>query len=67
MLHEMIDKIRKLGVEVQHIPAGCACYCQPVDVRFNKPFKSRICCHWHDWIIEYGKEKLQLSHQPRQN
>ncbi len=57
----MIDMIRKLGIKVQYIPAGCVCFCQPVDVGFNKPFKSCIHCLWHDWIIEFGKEKAAIK------
>ncbi len=40
MLHDVIDKIRKLAVKDQHIPAGCTCYCQPVDVGYNNHSKT---------------------------
>ncbi len=61
MLHDVIDKIRKLAVKDQHIPAGCTCYCQPVDVVYNKPFKNHIHRLWHDWIKEFGKEKAAIK------
>ncbi len=67
MLHNVIDKIRKLGVKVQHIPAGCTCYCQPADVRYNKLFKSRSCPLWHDWIKEFGKEKTAIKSPTQEN
>ncbi len=42
MMASVVSKIQELGVEVKHIPGGCTSLCQPVDVGFNKPFKSRI-------------------------
>ena len=42
MMGSVVQRIKELGVEVQHIPGGCTSLCQPVDVGFNKPFKDRI-------------------------
>ena len=39
MMSSVVDSIQPLGVEVEHIPGGCTCLCQPVDVGVNKPFK----------------------------
>jgi hypothetical protein len=36
------NAIHALGVEIEYIPAGCTILVQPVDVGFNKPFKSNI-------------------------
>ena len=38
-----MQAIEELGWEVMHIPRGCMCVLQPIDVGFNKPFKS--CYH----------------------
>jgi hypothetical protein len=35
-------------------PRGCTAFCQPVDIRINKPFKNRLCNQCEDWIIEEG-------------
>ena len=42
MIASVIYKIQELGVKVKHIPGACTSLCQPVDVGFNKPFKSRV-------------------------
>ncbi len=42
MMASVVYKIQELGVEVKHIPGGCTSLCQPVNVRFDKPFKSRV-------------------------
>ncbi len=40
------DTIHALGVEVEFIPAGCTGLVQPIDVGFNKPFKTNM-THLH--------------------
>lgn len=42
MLGDVVSKTQKLEVVVQHIQGGCTSYCQPVDLGFNKPFKSYL-------------------------
>ena len=37
-----VTKIPNLGVEVCHIPPGCSCVEQPMDVGYNKPLKYEI-------------------------
>ena len=46
-----MDAIQELGVEVEHIPGGCTCLCQPVDVGINKPFKKCIRDLWQTWMM----------------
>ncbi len=46
MMASVVCKIQELGVEVKHIPGGCTSLCQPVDVGFNKPFKSCVRKMW---------------------
>jgi hypothetical protein len=54
MMASVVYKIQDLGVEVKLIPGGCTFLCQPVDVEFNKPFKSRVQKMWIKWMIEEG-------------
>ncbi len=42
MMASVVYKIQELGVKVKHIPGRFTSLCQPVDVGFNKPFKSRV-------------------------
>ena len=51
MMASVVDAIQELGVEVEHIPGGCTCLCQPVDVGINKPFKKCICDLWQTWMM----------------
>jgi hypothetical protein len=52
MMSSVVNKIQELGVEVEHIPGGCTCYCQPLDVGGNKPFKDRIREQWVSWMLQ---------------
>lgn len=54
MMSSVVQCIQELGVEVQHIPGGCTSLCQPVDVGFNKPFKTCIRRTWESWMIFEG-------------
>ena len=54
MMPTVVSKMEDLGVEVQHIPGGCTSLCQPVDVGFNKPFKSRMTNLWNDFMVNTG-------------
>jgi hypothetical protein len=50
----VVNAIRSLGCGVQHIPSGCTGLCQPVDVGYNKPFKSGLWASWVQWMISEG-------------
>jgi DDE superfamily endonuclease len=52
MMESVVSAITELGVEVGHIPGGCTCLCQPVDVGINKPMKNRIRQHWEAWMVQ---------------
>ena len=41
MMGSIVNRIQLLGIEVQHIPAGCTYLCQPVDMGINRPIKKR--------------------------
>ncbi len=57
----VVSKIHELGVEVKHIPGGCTSLYQPVDVGFNKPFKSRIQKMWINRMITKGVQEGTTS------
>lgn len=50
MMKAVISRIQALGVDVFHIPGGCTGLCQPVDVGFNKPLKTRMREQWNEWM-----------------
>ena len=61
LISSVVDAIQELGVEVEHIPGGCTCLCQPVDVGINKPFKKHIRDLWQTWMMGTClKEQPQL-------
>ncbi len=46
---------------MKHIPGRCTSHCQPVDVGFNKPFKSCIHKMWINWMITEGVQEGTTS------
>ena len=54
MMNSVVNMIQDLGVEVKHIPGGCASLCQPVDIGINKPFKAFLRKAWEKWMIDEG-------------
>ena len=50
MMKQVVNRIQDLGVDVFHIPGGCTGLCQPVDVGFNKPLKTRMREQWNEWM-----------------
>lgn len=67
MMEEIVTKIQDLGVEVLHIPGGCTGLIQPVDVGFNKPFKSRIRLQWEEWMVSKWDKITAADDTPRPN
>ncbi len=65
VMGSVVDAIRSLGCDVQHIPGGCTGLCQPVDVGYNKPFKSRLRASWLRWMISDGILHGTTSPPPR--
>jgi hypothetical protein len=61
MMASVVYKIQELGVKVKHIPGGCTSLCQPVDVGFNKPFKSCVQKMWIKWMIAKGVQEGTTS------
>jgi hypothetical protein len=67
MMASVVYKIQELGVEVKHIPGGCTSLCQPIDVGFNKPFKSRIRKMRIKWMIAEGVQEGTTSSPTRRD
>ena len=42
LLGSVANAIQKLGIEIEYIPAGCTGLVQPIDVGFNKPYKTNM-------------------------
>jgi len=51
IMASVINVIQDLGCEVVHIPGGCTGLVQPLDVGYNKPFKTRIRAAWEEYMI----------------
>ena len=51
LLGSVADAIQSLGVEIQYITAGCTGLVQPIDVGFNKPYKSNMKKVYTDWLM----------------
>ncbi len=51
IMDSVVNAIQSLGCKVQHILGGCTGLCQPVDVCYEKPFKSQVCASWVQWMI----------------
>ncbi len=43
--------IQDLGCEVVHIPGDCTGLVQPLDISYNKPFKTRVRKAWEEYMI----------------
>ena len=54
MMGSIVNRIQSLGIEVQHIPAGCTYLCQPVDMGINRPIKKEMMEQWEDWMYDGG-------------
>jgi hypothetical protein len=67
MMASVVYKIQELGVEVKHIHGECTSLCQPVDVGFNKPFKSRVRKMWIKWMIAKGVQEGTTSWPTRRD
>ena len=50
MMGSIVEKNQGLSIEVQHIPGGCTCLCQPIDVGINKLVKSSLEDQWKDLL-----------------
>ncbi len=48
IMASVVNLIQDLGCEVVHIPGGCTGLVQPLDVSYNKPFKTRIRATWEE-------------------
>ena len=58
MLGSIVSKIQALGVEVEFIPPGCTGLVQPVDVGYNKAFKSKVKDQYLNWLLLQDPDAL---------
>ncbi len=65
MMASVVYKIQELGVKVKHIHGRCTSLCQPVDVGFNKSFKSHVQKMWIKWMIAKGVQEGTTSSPTR--
>ena len=54
VMGSLVNRIQSLGIEVQHIPAGCTYLCQPVDVGIDHPIKEEMTDQWEKWMMSGG-------------
>ena len=66
MMDSVVGSIEELGVEVDHIPGGCTCLVQPVDVGINKPFKKRVRNKWEQWMMDKIAAKREIREPTRE-
>lgn len=64
MMKSVVNQISDLGVIVEHIPGGCTCHVQPVDVGIGKPLKDAVRSQWNYWAVSQLRQE-ELSIQPR--
>jgi hypothetical protein len=53
-VHKMgsvVNTIQALGIEVDFIPHGCTGLVQPLDVGYNKPFKTKVREQYRNWMF----------------
>ena len=50
-MQSVVASIEDMGCEVVHIPPGCTCVGQPVDVGYNKPLKGHIRDSFEAWLM----------------
>ena len=64
MMGSVVNRIQSLGIEVQHIPAGCTYLCQPVDVGINCPIKKEMTYQWEEWMVTGGGVTAGVAKTP---
>ncbi len=64
MMGSIVNRIQALGIEVQHIPAGCTYLCQPVDVGINRSIKKAMTEQWEEWMIHGGGVEGGIAKTP---
>jgi hypothetical protein len=65
MMASVVERIQALGIDVFHIPGGCTGLCQPVDVGFNKPFKTLMCKQWDEWMMSKWEQITAADNTPK--
>ena len=60
-----MSRIQDFGVKVWYIPGGCTSLCQPVDIGYNKPFKTCLQDVWEQWMVDQWGELTSTSETPK--
>ena len=50
----IVNHIQALGIEVQHISAGCTYLCRPMEVGIDHSIKKEMTEQWEEWMINGG-------------
>ena len=66
MMGSVVNCIQSLGIEVQHIPAGCTYLCQPVVVGIYCPIKKEMTDQWEEWMVTGGGVTAGVANTPSQ-
>jgi hypothetical protein len=62
----VVNVIHDLGCEVVHIPGGCTGLVQPLDIGYNKPFKTRIHAAWEEYMINDMRKNETIASPSRE-
>ena len=57
LMASVVNAIQRLGVQVEHIAAGCTGLVQLVDVGYNKAFKAKMREEYTGWMLGQDPDK----------
>jgi hypothetical protein len=66
IMASVVNVIQDLGCKVVHIPGGCTGLVQPLDVGYNKPFKTRIHAAWEEYMINDMRKNGTIASPSRE-
>ena len=66
VMASVVNVIQDLGCEVVHIPGGCTGLVQPLDVGYNKPFKTRVRKAWEEYMINNMRKNGSVESPSRE-
>jgi hypothetical protein len=66
IMASVVNMIQDLGCKVVHIPGGCTGLVQPLDVSYNKPFKTCIHAAWEEYMINDMRKNSTIPSPSRE-
>ncbi len=57
----VVNMIQDLGCKVVHIPGSCTGLVQPLDVGYNKSFKTHIRAAWEEYMINNMRKNSSIT------